>query len=280
MAGDQFYTIHPRKGEIALLDMKTGKYFDTVVGKPELSMKPRNSKGGGMVKTIEGNILIGPNNYEVEYREDYGTNRETLDNMLNKELKLIPELKKSDIITYFAGTRAATYKEDFIIEQSEHVKNFIHVAGIQSPGFASAPAISDRVKNICVDYLKTIISVREKLKFNPNRKAPADLMHMSMLDRARIIKKNPDYGTIVCRCEEISKGEVIDALRSPLPVDTVDGVKRRTRAGMGRCQGGFCLPHVMHIIEEEKGIKPTEVYKKNTDGVIVVEETKGDRKYV
>lgn len=280
MAGDQFFTIHPRKGEVALLDIKQGRYLDTVIGKPDITFKARKSKGGGLVKTLEGNILVGPNNYEVEYREDYSTDRVSLNTMLEKQLPLINHLQKSDVITYFAGTRAATYKEDFIIERSTNVPNMIHVAGIQSPGFASAPAIAKDVEKLCVDYLSSLMAVENNPTFNPIRKAPPDLVHMDPLKRAKLIREHPDYGTIICRCEEISKGEIIDALRRPLPVDSVDGIKRRTRAGMGRCQGGFCLPHVMHIIEAEKHLNPTEVMKKSQDGQIVVEETKGEKPYV
>lgn len=280
MAGDRYYTIHPRKGEIALLDKKTGIFLDAILGKPSLSLRARTSKGGGLIKTIEGNLLVGPNHYEVDNREDYSTNRKSLNEMLNKQLRLIPSLKKNDVITYFAGTRASTYKEDFIIERSNSVANLIHVAGIQSPGFASAPAIAEKVKNICVNYLLTQQEVIINRKFNPIRKAPYELASMDMYQRANIIRENPDYGKIICRCEEISKGEILDALRSPLPVDTVDGVKRRTRAGMGRCQSGFCLPHVMEIISEEKKLNLNQIAKKAKESQLVLEETKGDKIYV
>ncbi len=276
MAGDGFFTIHPRKGEVALLDKKTSALFQGILGKPKLIDPKRKSKGGGIIRTSEGNLLIGPNNFEIPHREDYTTDAASLDEMLRDRLWLINGLKKSDVITYFAGTRAATYKEDFIIERSSRVENLIHVAGIQSPGFASAPAIAVDVKALAVDYLKTKAPVSQNLTFDPFRTAPPMLADMALPERAELIQQNPDYGTIVCRCEEISKGEIIDALRSPLPVDTVDGIKRRTRAGMGRCQGGFCMPQVMELIRDTKGLDMTEIMKKDEDGRIVFQKTKED----
>lgn len=280
MAGDQFYTIHPRKGEIALLDRKTGKYLNAILGKPTISLHKQKSKGGGLIRTPEGNLLIGPNNYEVEEREDYSTNRGTLEAMLSKQLPLIPALKRSDVITYFAGTRASTYKEDFIIETSNKLGNLVHIAGIQSPGFASAPAIAEEGSRLCLEALGTQMAVKKNPNFNPRRKPPLDLTAMPLEARAKVIKENPDYGKIVCRCEEISKGEIIEALRSPLPVQSVDGVKRRTRAGMGRCQGGFCMPHVMEIIREEKGIDLDQVTKKDLASPLLVGATKEAKSHV
>lgn len=280
MANDRFFTIHPRKGEIALLDKKTAQYFHAILGKPKILDFSRKSKGGGIIKTAEDNLLIGPNNFEVWDREDYSTNRESLDEMLNERLWLVNGLKKSDVITYFAGTRAATYKEDFIIERSGRVTNLIHVAGIQSPGFASAPAIAEDVKYMTVQYLRTLDVVEENTDFVKTRKAPIELAQLPFEERSKLIALNPDYGQIVCRCEEISKGEVIDALNSPLEVNTVDGIKRRTRAGMGRCQGGFCLPHIMEIISEVKGLDMSEITKKSETGQIVLSRTKENNEEV
>ncbi len=275
IAGDRFYSIHPRKGEIALLDRKKSGYLNTIISKPRLSStKGKHSKGGGLVSTVEGNILVGPNSIEVERRENYSTSMASLGRMLNYHLSLIPELNKGDVIRYFAGTRAATYKEDFIIERSRRVPNLIHVAGIQSPGFASAPAIGDSVKDMAVKYLRTFMEVKKDSKFNPIRKAPYELRDMNPLERAEIIKKNPDYGTIICRCEEISKGEIIDAINSPLPVSSLDAIKRRTRSGMGRCQGGFCTPHIMRIVEEVKGKDASTVTKKGSGSELVLRKTK------
>ncbi len=274
MAGDQFFTIHPRKGEIIFLDKKVGKYINGVVAKPSLSLAKGDTKGGGVVKTTEGNVLLGPDAYEQPYKEDYTTNKENLDKIIEKQLPIIPKFKPSDIITYCAGTRAATYEEDFIIEKSEYVDNLVYAAGIQSPGVASAPAISLEIEKITLGILKKQMKITMKNNWNPFRKSIPQLATMDLEERSRLIKKRPDYGIILCRCEEISKGEIVDALNSPIPVDTADGVKRRVRTGGGRCQGGFCLPLVMEVIAEEKAKDMCNITKKGIGSEILVEQTK------
>lgn len=274
MVGDQFFTIHPRKGQIIFLDKKAGKLVNGVVAMPALSLAKGDTKGGGVVKTIDGNVLLGPDAYEQPYKEDYSTDKENIDKILKKQLPIIPKLKASDVITYCAGTRAATYEEDFIIEKSEYVDNLVYAAGIQSPGFASAPAIALAIEEISIKILKLEMNVNRNIKWNPYRKSIPDLNHMNLEERSLLIKKRPDYGNIICRCEEISKGEIIDALNSNIPIDTVDGVKRRVRAGMGRCQGGFCLPLVMEIIAEEKDEKMCDITKKGNDSKMLIEPTK------
>lgn len=274
MAGDRFFTIHPRKGEILLLDKKKGQLLNGVVAKPNIAIAKSNTKGGGVVKTIEGNILIGPDAYEQPYKEDYSTSKEHIDALLKKHLPVVPALNRGDVITYFAGTRAATYEEDFIIEASEGISNLVHAAGIQSPGLASAPAISEEIERLTIMLLKELGQVNKKEHFNPIRRAPINLSKLSWKERAEVIKKNKDYGIILCRCEEISKGEIIDALHSPLPVTTVDGLKRRTRAGMGRCQGGFCTPYVMELLSESSHVDMLSITKKGGGSSMVVEETK------
>lgn len=274
MAGDQFFTIHPRKGEIVLLDKKKGGLLEAIFAKPSLNLLKGDTKGGGIVKTIDGNVLIGPDAYEYPYREDYSTNRENIDALLQRHLPLFPEFSKADVITYFAGIRAATYEEDFIVEKSEYVQNLIYAAGIQSPGLASAPAIAEEIEKITVNTLKKIKKVIPKKGWNPRRKGIPDLSHMSYKERKKLIKENPAYGRIVCRCEEISEGEIIDAIHSPIPVLSVDAIKRRVRAGMGRCQGGFCMPQVARIMEKETGIRMLSITKKGDSSYILVEETK------
>ncbi|MTI68150.1 MAG: NAD(P)/FAD-dependent oxidoreductase [Firmicutes bacterium] len=278
MAKDKFFTIHPRKGEIVLLDKKRGAFIESVLAKLDLSIKNSKTKGGGLVKTIEGNILVGPNAYEQPFKEDYITNKDTVDKMLNSHLEIIPKLSKSDVITYFAGTRAATYEEDFIVERSEYVKNLVYAAGIQSPGLASAPAIAREIKKISIDILKKQMNIKKKNYWNPKRKKGPKLNLLTLEERNKLIKERSEYGDIICRCEEISKGEIIDALNSKIPASSIDAIKRRTRAGMGRCQGGFCMPLITKIIKEEKKIDMTNITKKGKSSFILVEETKCSNK--
>lgn len=275
LAGDRFFTIHPRKGVDAILDKRTGEYQQTIAALVRFTQMKSKTKGGGIVPTIEGNLLVGPTACEVPYREDYSVDKQSLDMLLEK-MKVNKRIGKEDIITFFAGTRACTYSEDFIIEKSEYIDNLIHTAGIQSPGLASAPAIAEDVSTMCVEILKQTKDIRINDKFNPYRKGKTDFSKISLEKRCELIKLNPKYGNIVCRCEEVSEGEVRDAFKSTVPPVTVDGVKRRTRAGMGRCHGGFCLSRIMEIISEETKIPMTEITKKGKGSEILTGETKED----
>lgn len=274
-AGDRYFSIHPRKGEVVLFDKKKAYLVNGILGFIG-DRSSKHTKGGGIIKTYEGNILVGPNAIETFERDNYETDRTTIDEMLRMKLPQVNGLDIKDDITYFTGIRAATYKEDFIIEPSRQVNNLIHVAGIQSPGFASAPAIAEYVENICHVMYRELTSEKmmPNLAFNPIRKAIPNLQAMSSEERSKRIAARPEYGEIICRCEEISKGEIIDALRSPIKVETIDGIKRRVRAGMGRCQGGFCMPLVMEIIHSELGVPMDQITKKSGDSRIAVHFTK------
>ncbi|MEW9094927.1 MAG: NAD(P)/FAD-dependent oxidoreductase [Clostridiaceae bacterium] len=274
MAGDEFFTIHPRKGEVLILDKKKGNLFQRVLAMPSISERSGNTKGGGLVRTIDDNILAGPDAYEQPLREDYSSNRENIERVINKHLPLVKGLGKGDIITYFSGIRAATYEEEFIVEKSEYVHNLIHAAGIQSPGLASAPAIAEDITGIAIELLSQFKKVYRKVDFNPIRKGIPELAKLSFEERSKIIKNRPDYGIIICRCEEISKGEIIDVLNSPIKANSLDAIKRRVRTGMGRCQGGFCTPLITEIISEQSNISSIEVTKKGRKSNILVSETK------
>lgn len=274
MADDEFFTIHPRKGHILLIDKKKGHLVDSVVAKFPIKNRNNNTKGGGIVKTIDDNILIGPDAIEQPYRENYSTSKENIDEILNKHMPLIALLSPKDVITYFAGIRAATYEEDFIIEESEYIENLIHAAGIQSPGLASAPAIAEDIEKITINKLKKLMNVLPKENWNPKRKGIPNLSKMNDDERNRYIKERPDYGVIICRCEEISRGEIIDAIKSPLPANSLDAIKRRVRPGMGRCQGGFCTPLVSQLMAEATDSNILSVTKKGNSSHILVSQTK------
>jgi glycerol-3-phosphate dehydrogenase len=269
MAGDGFFTIHPRKGECAILDKKKGPLVTRSMGMIDISMASSDTKGGGVMRTIDNNVLVGPDAYEQPFREDYSTNAKNMEALLSKHLPLIKGFSKSDVITYFSGIRASTYEEEFIIEKSDYVMNLVHAAGIQSPGLASAPAIAERIAAITVEVLTAETAVVPNEKFNPRRRVSPVMAKLSLAEKHAAIKENPDYGNVICRCEGISKGEIIDTIKSPLPAVSVDAVKRRSRPGMGRCQGSFCSPLVMQIICEQTGMKPCEVTK-NGEGSNIV----------
>lgn len=263
MVNDRFYTIHPRKGTELVLDKKSNFITESVLAKFPFKEVKNHTKGGGIIRTIDGNILIGPNAVETIEREDDSTSQKDIDALIEKHKKTVPLINKNMVITYFSGTRATTYEEDFIIEKSKKIHNLIHAAGIQSPGLTAAPAIAQDIGNftleILKDYYKT--DVNNNKKYKAKRIAPPILNTLPEKERDSLIKKNSNYGQIVCRCEKISKGEILDALNRPLKVDTVDAIKRRCRAGMGRCQGGFCSPTVAKMIAKERNIDLREVKK-------------------
>lgn len=265
MAGDVSYTIHPRKGTIVLLDKaKTYPYkpqLGFVSNKLEnrmMNVKNKESKGGGCCKTPEGNYLLGPSAKEVWNKEDTSCDAEGIAYALSCcQHKGVGE---KDVIRSFAGVRAADFKEDFIIEKSEVTSGLIHVAGIQSPGLSAAPAIAEMVENILLEEMKKEgMSYKRKKNYQPYRPKRRVFRKLSLEEQNKLIKENPDYGQIVCRCEFITKGEILDAIDSPVVPTSVDAIKRRTRAGMGRCQGGFCLPVVLQILAQAQQQDCTEI---------------------
>ena len=214
---------------------------------------------------IDGNTLVGPDAVETWLKEDYTTNAQNIADVFEKQSKTDPALHMRDAITYFSGIRAATYEEDFIIRKGKWTKNIVHAAGIQSPGTTAAPAIAQDVSHMAIELLGEIRKVYPNAAFNPIRKGIIRANDLSQEERDELIKENPDYGEIVCRCEQISRGEIKAALHRSVPCDTLDGVKRRVRPGMGRCQGGFCGPLVLQIIAQELH-KPMEQIEKSAAG--------------
>ena len=263
-AGDRFFTIHPRKGETIIFD-KSYQPLRTVLATFSMAAeRSRYSKGGGIIPTIDGNLQFGPTAEDVCDREDVATTFAGLETLFNRFAPLLERLKphyekpdKGKIITHFAGCRAATYKEDFIIEPSKKVRGLVHVAGIQSPGLASAPAIAERVKEIIIQE----VHPAENTHFEPRRKRSKRFSELDQREREELIRINPLYGHVVCRCETVSEGEIVDALHRGIPAKSIDAVKRRTRAGMGRCQGGFCMPRVLEIISRDANIERELVTK-------------------
>ena len=275
MAGDRFYSIHPRRGTNSILDTKAGAFVHSVVTIKTLQKSAGHTKGGGILHTVHHNLLVGPDAVETFEKGNYATNPESITNVFNKQQGATDKLRRSDIITYFTGVRAPSFEEDFIIERGRETQNLIHCAGIQSPGLTTAPAVARDIEKMTLQALRCVgVDPKRNDNYNPHRDPIPHLRDMPPKERAALIKKNPDYGEIVCRCEEISKGEILDALRSPICVPTVDGVKKRVRAGMGRCQGGFCSPVVMKIIAEFLGVPLSDVRKSNGESVIVFGETK------
>ena len=271
MVEDVDFYIHPRKGEYFLYDKKWGDHVRHCIYSPPTPV----SKGMIMVPTTEGNILAGSNAVEVDDRTDFSTVGAEMDEIYSHTIhRLFPQLPRmGEVITAFAGLRSASNTEDFIISHARTVRGMINQVGIQSPGLSSAPAISEMVEKL-VREVGDGLDFTEKPDYNPKRPAPVVLRNMDPEERSAFIKDNPEYGQIICRCETISRGEILDAIRRPIPALNLDAIKRRTRAGMGRCQGGFCGPRVVGILEEELGIAPLDITKRGGRSNILLGRTK------
>ncbi|MDR1940324.1 MAG: NAD(P)/FAD-dependent oxidoreductase [Clostridiales bacterium] len=263
MAGDACFTIHARKGVIAILDKNRKPEFNAIVevyglGGGGAKDKNAHSKGGGMCRTPEGNILMGPSAEEVIDKDDLSATPYGLAYAMGRGGEY--GISYGDVIRFFCGNRPAEYTEDFVIGMSDVTDGFINVGGIQSPGLAAAPAIAEMVEGILKDAAKKDGRPLEaNPDFDPIRKKPREFRNLSAEQRDALIKEDSRYGRIICRCESITEGEIADALCSPLPPMSIDAVKRRTRAGMGRCQGGFCQPRIIEMLAKRFGEDFTSV---------------------
>lgn len=265
---EEKFEIIPRRGEYNLFD----KYAGDLVGKTLFQLPTKLGKGVLVTPTVDGNLLIGPNAIDIEDKEDLGVTREGLDEIMEKALLSVKSIPMNLVITSFSGLRAKTKKKDFIIGEPDDAKGFINAAGIESPGLTSAPLIGEMIKDIIIDRLNP----KRNEDYNPIRKAIENFNEMSLDEKREAIKKNNNYGTIVCRCEMVTEAEIIAAINRPLGASTLDAVKRRTRAGAGRCQCGFCITRIMEILNSEKKIPLTEIKKFNKDSKILVGKLKED----
>ena len=253
MINPEHFRLIPRRGEYVLLD-KTEKGF---VSSTIFQLPTELGKGVLVTPTAHGNILVGPDSVDISDKERTATDREGLDYVMQSAKKSAPLVNFRKIITSFSGLRAHPEGGDFIIDMP--LPGFINAAGIESPGLTSSPAIGEMIGEMLSDYLHAKKKEGAILK----RKGIVKARELPAAERNALIKENPLYGNIVCRCEEISEGEIVEAIKRG--ATTLDGVKRRVRAGMGRCQAGFCTPRVMEILSRELGI-PMESIRKNDEG--------------
>ncbi|MEM0024372.1 MAG: FAD-dependent oxidoreductase [Thermofilaceae archaeon] len=255
LAGSPEFTIHPRKGVIVLFHRCTSRYINHCLAEIILPPHPL-TKGGGINPTIHGNVMWGPTAVEVPDKEDTSVSSEEVDLILSKYSTILSEFPKDRVIRYFAGVRAATFNEDFIIRPAKWVRNLLHVAGIQSPGLAAAPAIAE----YAVKKLREMgLELREKPDFNPYREPIPSLREMSEEEIEERVRRDPRWGNVLCECEMVSEAEVVEAVRRG--ARTLDAVKSRTRAGMGECQGSRCLLRVAEVLARELGVPMTELLK-------------------
>ena len=266
LIGDTSIHTKPRKGEYMLCDKSVGNLAKHTI----FQCPSKMGKGILVTPTVDGNLLLGPSALDIEDKDDVSTTSDTLSDILEIAKKSVPCLTTREVITSFAGLRAHCDRNDFIIEPSEINDHFINVAGIESPGLSSAPAIALYVKNIILGKVDTDV----RTDFIETREKPVRFRHMSNDERKVLIEKNPAYGRIICRCETITEGEILDAIHAPAGARDVDGVKRRTRAGMGRCQGGFCGSKVVELLAKELGVEINEITKCGGNSKILYERTK------
>ncbi len=262
MVSEKKIHITARRGDYCLLDKEAGSHVHRTI----FALPGKLGKGILVTPTVHGNLLVGPTAIDVEDKEGVNTTADGLAQVLEKAGMTVKNIPVRQVITSFAGLRAHEEGEDFMIGEAEDAPGFIDCAGIESPGIASCPAIGEMAAGILRDKMGLIekddfISTRQGIR-NPN--------NLSMEERNVLIKENPAYGNIICRCEMVTEGEIIDAIRRPLGAKSLDGVKRRTRAGMGRCQAGFCSPRTMEILARECDMSMFDITKAGGNSKLVV----------
>ena len=267
LIGDNSVEIIVRHGDYYLLDKSQG----TLASHTIFQCPTKMGKGVLVSPTVDGNLIVGPSASDIDDGNDVATTAEGLEGIYSAATKSVPAVSLRNAITSFSGNRAHPTTDDFIIGSSDVNKNFINVAGIESPGLSSAPAIAEMVEGIMTELTG---GMDKKENFDPIRPEPVRFRHMSTEERAKLIEKNKAYGRIVCRCETITEGEILDAIHAPAGARDVDGVKRRTRAGMGRCQGGFCGSKVVEILARELGVSMNEITKFGGESKIMYDRTK------
>ena len=266
LIGQKRYKVTPRKGEYYILDKRQGNLVERTI----FMCPSKLGKGVLVSPTVHGNLLVGPDAQDGEDKEDVSTTRRGLDFVRNMSKLLSDHVDFSDGIRNFAGLRALPDGKDFIIELDPDVHGLLNLAGIKSPGLTSAPAIAvyavDLLANAGLDF-------PENSDFNPHR-SEVRFASLSSSEKEALVKENPLYGRVICRCEQITEAEIVESIRRPLGARTLDGVKRRCRPGSGRCQGGFCGSRVLEILSRELGVPREQIDKDRVGSYILTGKTK------
>lgn len=259
LLGISQYRIYPCRGEYLILDKRLQGSLSVLV-----YPAPRKGSAGlgiHLTNTVDGNILIGPSNEYVDAPDDSACTSDIIAQLKKEGHELLPGISTADFIRNFSGLRAKQTPpeikgfNDFVIESRTDYPGFINLLGIESPGLTSSPAIAEMVRGMVAERLP----LKEKAAFKPERPGRTELFHeLPAEEKADLVARDPDYGEVVCRCEQITKREVLDAIQNPLGARTIAGIKYRSRAMMGRCQGGFCLPRIVQILEKEFGYRPED----------------------
>ena len=261
---DNKFEIRARRGEYLLLDKATAGYVNHVL----FNLPTEKGKGILVSPTIDENTLIGPTSDFVDDKADLVTTRKAIEEVIDKVNDTVDNVPVRQVITSFSGNRAHETSGDFILQETK--KGFFDCVGIESPGLTSAPAIGKYMANLVKDSLE----LAENPDFKAGRNPIPKTSEMTAEEHNELIKKNPKYGKIICRCEKVTEGEIIDAIHAPVGATTVDGIKRRCRATAGRCQGGFCLPSIIEILSRELGVDQEEITKKGNKSTYIEKRVK------
>lgn len=257
---DDTMTIVPRRGDYFLLDHAAADHVHHTI----FQLPGKYGKGVLVTPTVHGNLLIGPTANDIDDKEDTATTAAELDEVRAKAGLAVKDLPLRQTITSFAGLRAHELRHEFFLQEA--APGFVDCAGIESPGLSASPAIGQAV----AELVQSILHLPENPDFNPRRKGILDPKTLSFAERTALVQKNPAYGQIICRCETVTEGEIVDAIHRVPGARSLDGVKRRTRAGMGRCQAGFCSPRVLEILARELGVPQEEITKCGGDSRLIV----------
>lgn len=263
--GDAYFSILPRKGEEYLFDLSEKNVVTSTI----FPVPSEISKGILVIPTAAGNLMMGPTSHNVPAKDDLATTYEGFRQIYEGAKSLVPNLQVRKVIAQFAGLRAASDRGDFIVEFSPRVRGLIHLAGIESPGLTAAPAIAAHVPEMLKDKGYVL---EPKEDFNPRREPVIRFNELSHEERDELVRKDPSFGRIICRCETVTEGEIVDAIRRG--ARTLDGIKFRARGGAGRCQGGFCQPLVMEILARELNITLEKVTKRGPGSEMIMYHAK------
>lgn len=267
MTGDYAFSIKPRKGEYMLLDKSQGQIVNKVI----FQAPTESGKGILVTPTVDGNLLLGPTASDIDDKDDFSTTLAGMNEVIRGALKSVPGINVRQVITSFAGLRAVPSTGDFIIQYSNSNKRLLHVAGIESPGLTAAPAIAEYAAELLE---KAGLELVAKKNRKVGRKSIVRFIEASEEEKIKLIKSNKLYGNVICRCETVTEAEIIESIRRPAGAVNLDAVKRRTRAGMGRCQGGFCTPKIIEILSRELRTPMESIVKSERNSLLLNHRTK------
>ena len=260
------WNITPRKGEYFVLD-----HFEGLVNHTIFPLPSEKGKGILVSSTTSNNYIVGPSSEPIDDKDDVSTDSDTLRNVRNQALDLVPSIPFNKVIRTFSGNRPSCSRHDFIIEYAKSDNHFINVAGIESPGIASSPAIAEYVVN---ELIKPLINLEKNPTFNPNVRKIHRLYYSMLENDYTYLNEHDDYTEVICSCEKVTLGEIMDQLNRSCPPHSVKGLKRRTRAGFGKCQGGFCQPRIVLLLAKHYGVSPLDIPLDDEGSNILLEKVK------